>query len=123
MAINDEGSSTAGAGAGTTAAGLLEPGYGDVLWAPTPAVTDRARVTAYLRWLAAERGLDLDGYDALWRWSVRQPGDFWATVWDYFDVPDSTNRGLLEAESKGGYFNRHISRRFRDQRVWHFNAT
>ena len=73
-------------GAGTTAAGLLEPGYGDVLWTPAPAVTDRARVTAYLRWLAAERGLDLDGYDALWRWSVRQPGDFWATIWDYFDV-------------------------------------
>jgi hypothetical protein len=44
-------------------------------------------------------------------------------IWDYFDVPDSTNRGLLEAESKGGYFNRHIRRRFRDQRVWHFNAT
>src|SRR5450631_1177635 len=84
MAIKDEGSSAAGAG--ITAAGLLEPGYGDVLWTPTPAVTDRARVTAYLRWLAAERGLDLDGYDALWRWSVRQPGDFWATVWDYFDV-------------------------------------
>ncbi len=84
MAIKEEGSSTAGAG--TTAAGLLEPGYGDVLWAPTPAVTDRARVTAYLRWLATERGLDLHGYDALWRWSVRRPDDFWATIWDYFDV-------------------------------------
>ncbi len=84
MAIKEEGSGAAGAG--TTAAGLLEPGYGDVLWTPTPAVTDRARVTAYLRWLATERGLDLNGYDALWRWSVRQPADFWATIWDYFDV-------------------------------------
>lgn len=84
MAIKDEGIGTAGAG--TTAASLLEPGYGDVLWTPTPAVTDRARVTAYRRWLAAEQGLDLDGYDALRRWSVREPGDFWATIWDYFDV-------------------------------------
>jgi hypothetical protein len=44
-------------------------------------------------------------------------------VWDYFDVPDSTYRGLLEAESKGGYFNQQIRRRFRDQRIRHFDAT
>ena len=44
-------------------------------------------------------------------------------VWNYFDVPDSTHWGLLEAESKGGYFNRQIRKRFRDQRVRHLNAT
>ncbi len=44
-------------------------------------------------------------------------------VWDYFDVPDSTYHGLLDAESKGGYFNRQIRRRFRDQLVRQFNAT
>ena len=60
MAINDDGGAAAGR--------LLEPGYGDVLWTPSPAVTERARITAYLRWLAAERDLPFDGYDALWRW-------------------------------------------------------
>ena len=78
MAINDDG--------GVAAGGLLEPGYGDVLWTPSPAVTERARITAYLRWLAAERDLPFDGYDALWRWSVSEPASFWASVWDYFGV-------------------------------------
>ncbi len=68
MAINDDGGAAAG--------GLLEPGYGDVLWTPSPAVTERARITAYLRWLAAERDLPFDGYDALWRWSVSRAGQF-----------------------------------------------
>ncbi len=83
MAINDEGG-PAGAGAATDE--LLEPGYGDVLWTPDQAVTERARITAYLRWLAAERGLEFGGYDELWRWSTSHPADFWATVWDYFGV-------------------------------------
>ncbi len=78
MAINDDGGAAAG--------GLLAPGYGDVLWTPSPAVTERARITAYLRWLAAERDLPFDGYDALWRWSVTEPASFWASIWDYFGV-------------------------------------
>lgn len=44
-------------------------------------------------------------------------------VWDYFDVPEATHRGLLEAESKGGYFNRHIRKTFQEQHVRHLSAT
>jgi acetoacetyl-CoA synthetase len=77
MPVDDEAGS---------ADGLTEPGYGEVLWAPDAAVTERARVTAYLRWLATERGLGLDGYDALWGWSTSHPAEFWATIWDYFGV-------------------------------------
>ena len=77
MPIDDEAGS---------ADGLTEPGYGEVLWTPDAAVTERARVTAYLRWLATERGLGLDGYDALWGWSTSHPAEFWATIWDYFGV-------------------------------------
>ena len=40
----------------------------------------------YLAWLNAERGLELDGYDDLWRWSVDEPGGFWQSVWDFFEV-------------------------------------
>jgi acetoacetyl-CoA synthetase len=68
------------------AAGLTEQGYGDVLWTPGAQDVESARITAYLRWLAAERGLDFGGYEELWRWSVSRPADFWGTIWDYFDV-------------------------------------
>jgi acetoacetyl-CoA synthetase len=66
--------------------GELEPGYGELLWTPGPDVMDRARVTAYRRWLAAERGVETADYDALWRWSAGDPAAFWPTIWDYFDV-------------------------------------
>ncbi|MGH3275980.1 MAG: acetyl-coenzyme A synthetase N-terminal domain-containing protein, partial [Streptosporangiaceae bacterium] len=61
--------------------------YGETLWAPGAATIARARITHYARWLTAERGAVLgDGYDELWRWSVADPGRFWASIWDYFDV-------------------------------------
>ena len=84
MPTDDEVTETAGGARG--AAGLTEQGYGDVLWKPGALDVENARITAYLRWLASERGLDFDGYEELWSWSVSRPADFWGTIWDYFDV-------------------------------------
>jgi acetoacetyl-CoA synthetase len=64
----------------------LEAGYGELLWTPGPDATGQARVTAYQRWLAAERGIETADYDALWRWSAVDPVAFWPTIWDYFQV-------------------------------------
>jgi acetoacetyl-CoA synthetase len=61
-------------------------GYGEVLWRPDEATIATARISDYARWLGRERGLDLAGYDALHRWSVSEPGPFWASLWDYFGV-------------------------------------
>ncbi|GGL08742.1 acetoacetate--CoA ligase [Planomonospora parontospora] len=54
---------------------------GALLWEPTPDVTKNAKVTAYMEWL----GRPVD-YQALWRWSVEAPEEFWTSVWDYFGV-------------------------------------
>jgi acetoacetyl-CoA synthetase len=40
----------------------------------------------YLSWLASERGRSLAGYDELWRWSVDEPGAFWQSIADFFEV-------------------------------------
>ncbi len=40
----------------------------------------------YIAWLNETRGLDLRGYDDAWRWSVAEPGRFWQSVWDQFEV-------------------------------------
>jgi acetoacetyl-CoA synthetase len=50
---------------------------------------ERSRMTAYMRWLAEQRGLELDGYPSLWRWSVEDLEGFWSSIWDYFDVQAS----------------------------------
>jgi acetoacetyl-CoA synthetase len=60
-------------------------GYGAPLWEPDARTIKNARVSRYMRWLA-DRGVHADGYDALWNWSVTSPGEFWTSVWDYFDV-------------------------------------
>jgi len=56
------------------------------LWEPPAELVERARMTEYMRWLAAERGLEFDGYDDLWRWSVTDLDGFWSSIWDFFEV-------------------------------------
>jgi acetoacetyl-CoA synthetase len=58
----------------------------DLLWTPDRQTVERANLTAYLRWLRERRGLELDGYDALWRWSVQDVEAFWASMWDYYGL-------------------------------------
>ena len=62
---------------------------GDLLWAPGPDRAGRANVIAFIQWLARERGLELDGYAALWRWSVTDLDGFWQAVWDYCGIEAS----------------------------------
>jgi acetoacetyl-CoA synthetase len=62
---------------------------GDLLWRPGPDRVARANVTAFIRWLARERGHDFDGYDALWRWSVTDLDGFWQAIWDYCGIEAS----------------------------------
>lgn len=59
-------------------------------------------ITAFARW-CAERGAPVaaDGsdYDALWRWSVSEPADFWTSVRDFFEVStDGTPTTVLSGE-------------------------
>ena len=57
-----------------------------LLWEPSPEAIERSNLTAYRRWLEAERALTFDDYAALQRWSVDSLEDFWASIWDHFDV-------------------------------------
>ncbi|HEV2075762.1 MAG TPA: acetoacetate--CoA ligase [Thermoleophilaceae bacterium] len=65
---------------------MTASGEGTILWEPSPERRERAAMTRYLRWLAAERGLRSEGYHELWRWSVEELEGFWASIWDYFEV-------------------------------------
>ena len=59
---------------------------GQVLWTPPADARERFELGRYLRWLAAERGLDLAGYEELWRWSVDDLAGFWGSLWDFFGI-------------------------------------
>jgi acetoacetyl-CoA synthetase len=57
----------------------------------------------YLDWLAASGGPRLDTYDEAWRWSVAEPGAFWRSIWDHFDVRAATppEGDLVDARMPG----------------------
>ncbi len=48
------------------------------------------QIRLYQDWLARERGLRFDSYDALWRWSTTELDAFWQSIWDYFDLRSPT---------------------------------
>ncbi|MGO9913084.1 MAG: acetoacetate--CoA ligase [Acidimicrobiales bacterium] len=60
---------------------------GDLLFEPDARRVERARITQFTKWLATERGLPLGSYQALWEWSVRDIGAFWAAFADWAEVP------------------------------------
>jgi acetoacetyl-CoA synthetase len=59
------------------------------LWEPTQADRERAEMTRFMRWAAERRGHDFDGYEDLWRWSVEEVEDFWASIWEFCEVRSS----------------------------------
>jgi acetoacetyl-CoA synthetase len=62
---------------------------GELLWTPSPDTVARANVTIFMDWLSREHGLEFNGYDALWRWSVEDTEGFWQAVWDYSGITAS----------------------------------
>jgi acetoacetyl-CoA synthetase len=71
---------------GAATAGI-EDGRGRApLWRPSREWRERTEMTRFMR-LASERaGRALADYDELWRWSVSEPEQFWAAIWDHCGV-------------------------------------
>lgn len=61
-------------------------GEGEILWEPSKKFVKDSNLSAYLGWLRADRGLDFDGYQGLWQWSVDDLEGFWQSIVDYFEV-------------------------------------
>jgi len=58
----------------------------EILWQPSAERVEGSRMTEFMRWLGTERGIELDRYEALWRWSVDDIDGFWRAIWDFFGV-------------------------------------
>jgi acetoacetyl-CoA synthetase len=63
---------------------------GDLLWTPSAEFAAESNLSLFLGWLARERGRRFDDYHALWRWSVTEIEEFWASIWDYYAVVSSS---------------------------------
>ncbi|MBV9121045.1 MAG: acetoacetate--CoA ligase, partial [Chloroflexi bacterium] len=59
---------------------------GELLWQPSEHFKAQSRLADYMRWLAANHGLQFETYDDLWRWSAGEIERFWVTIYEYFDI-------------------------------------
>ncbi|MDQ2792060.1 MAG: acetoacetate--CoA ligase [Actinomycetota bacterium] len=57
-----------------------------IVWLPDPAAVARSQTAAFRSWLAADRGVIVADYDALWRWSVADLAGFWGALADFAAV-------------------------------------
>ena len=60
-----------------------------IVWTPSPERIASATITRYREWLNETRGLALEDYADLWQWSVDELEDFWASIWEFFEVEAS----------------------------------
>jgi acetoacetyl-CoA synthetase len=74
-----------------------------VLWSPPPDVLEQSRIGRYLEWLSGRGGPRLGSYDEAWRWSVDEPGAFWRSIWEHFEViaHDAPTGDLVDARMPG----------------------
>jgi acetoacetyl-CoA synthetase len=68
------------------------------LWEPTVEDRERAEMTRFIRYLGERDGLELRSYEELWRWSVDELEQFWASVWDFCGVQSSRAHERVLAE-------------------------
>jgi acetoacetyl-CoA synthetase len=57
-----------------------------ILWRPAPDARRSTRIGRYMDWLADEHAVAVADYDELWRWSVDELEEFWASIWEYFRI-------------------------------------
>ncbi|WP_439653267.1 acetoacetate--CoA ligase [Ruegeria alba] len=71
-----------------------------ILWTPSKARAEQSRMAAFQRWLAEERGLEFDDYNALWDWSVTDLAGFWSAIRDFAGLPFQGGDGRVLAERR-----------------------
>jgi acetoacetyl-CoA synthetase len=68
-------------------------------WMPAESLRSSSLMASYVDWLHRSKGLDFDGYHELWTWSTTATEDFWASLWEFFDVRAHTPYDTVLADS------------------------
>ena len=71
------------------------------LWEPTAGDRERAEMTRFMRFAGERRGRAFADYDELWRWSVAEVEEFWASIWEFCGVRASKPYECVLDRSRG----------------------
>jgi len=73
------------------------------LWKPSTEQQERTEMSRFMLWAGERRERPFADYDELWRWSVDELEDFWASIWEYFGVRASRSpERVLSSRSMPG---------------------
>jgi acetoacetyl-CoA synthetase len=94
------------ASANTAAAGEGGVSRTDALWTPSPARIAGAAMTAFRERLGRRCGTSLPDFEALHRFSVERPADFWSQLWDFAGVVGEKGERIFvdAADMRGARF-------------------
>ncbi len=59
---------------------------GTLLWEPSEERKQQSNVYHFMNWLQTHKNKHFTDYHALWQWSVKELEDFWASIWEYFNI-------------------------------------
>src|SRR5215211_1395456 len=72
-------------------------------WSPGPDRIARARITAFMRHVAAGWNVAVPDYPSLYSFSIERPDAFWRSVWDFCAVRgDPGNRVVIDLDRMPG---------------------
>lgn len=73
------------------------------LWTPSAARAQSSRMAAFQDWLAVEKSLRFQDYNALWDWSVADLDGFWSALAEFFELEfDTAASSVLGSRSMPG---------------------
>jgi acetoacetyl-CoA synthetase len=59
------------------------------LWKPSEQQIKNANITRFIEYVNKKQGKKFGGYFDLYQWSIDQIPDFWARLWEFFDIKAS----------------------------------
>ncbi|MFV8819847.1 acetoacetate--CoA ligase [Haliea sp. E17] len=72
----------------------------DLLWTPSAEHIEATLLKQFMRRLEQDLGVACADYDALWQWSVENPGDFWRELWQFCGVKGELKGPALRTTGK-----------------------
>ena len=68
------------------------------LWQPSADRMAGSNIVAFMREAEKRWSVSLPDYEALWRWSVDRPENFWTLVWDFCGIVAETRGDRVIAD-------------------------
>lgn len=65
------------------------------LWQPSQQQLANANLTRFIAFLNKRNNVQLEGFDALHAFSIENPQDFWAAVWDFCEIKSSRQSEVI----------------------------